>query len=33
MQFIAGVALFVVVVGLVYRRLPWPPARNKEAAQ
>jgi hypothetical protein len=30
MSFIAGVFLFVVVVGLVDRRLPWPSARDQE---
>jgi hypothetical protein len=30
MSFIAGVFLFVVVVGLVDRRLPWPSARHQE---
>ncbi len=29
MGFIAGVLLFVVVVGLVDRRLPWPPAKRQ----
>ena len=33
MAFIASVVLFVVVVGLVDRRLPWPSARNREVAQ
>jgi hypothetical protein len=33
MAFIAGVVVFVVVVGLVDRRLPWPSARNREVAQ
>ncbi len=33
MQFIAGVVLFVVVVGLVDRRLPWPSAKQQEVAQ
>ena len=29
MSFIAGVFLFVVVVGLVDRRLPWPSAKRQ----
>jgi hypothetical protein len=33
MPFIAGVVLFVVVLGLVDRRLPWPSTRNREGAQ
>lgn len=33
MAFIAGVVLFVVVAGLVDRRLPWPSTRHKEVAQ
>jgi hypothetical protein len=33
MSFIAGVVLFVVVVGLVDRRLPWPPAKHQEAGK
>jgi hypothetical protein len=33
MSFVAGVFLFVVVVGLVDRRLPWPPAKHREAGQ
>jgi hypothetical protein len=33
MSFIAGVFLFVVVVGLVDRRLPWPSARRQKAAK
>jgi hypothetical protein len=33
MSFIAGVFLFVVVVGLVDHRLPWPSARHKEVAR
>ena len=33
MAFIVGVVLFVLVVGLVDRRLPWPSARNREGAQ
>ncbi len=33
MAFIAGVVLFVVLVGLVDRRLPWPSARYKEVAK
>jgi len=33
MQFIAGVVLFVVVVGLVDRRLPWPSAKGREVAK
>ena len=30
MSFIAGVVLFVVVVGLVDRRLPWPSTKHQE---
>jgi hypothetical protein len=33
MSFIAGVFLFVVVVGLVDRRLPWPPAKHQTVAK
>jgi hypothetical protein len=33
MAFIAGAVLFVVVVGLVDRRLPWPSARHQEVGQ
>jgi hypothetical protein len=33
MPFIAGVFLFVVVVGLVDRRLPWPSARDQEVGK
>lgn len=33
MAFIVGVVLFVVVVGLVDRRLPWRSARHQEVAQ
>jgi hypothetical protein len=33
MAFIVGVVLFVVVVGMVDSRLPWPSARNREGAQ
>ena len=33
MAFFAGVVLFVVVVGLVDRRLPWPSAKHREVAQ
>jgi len=33
MAFIAGVVLFVVVVGLVDRRLPWPSAKDQEVAK
>ncbi len=33
MQFIAGVVLFVVVVGLVDRRLPWPSAKQQQVAK
>jgi len=33
MAFIAGVVLFVIVVGLVDRRLPWPSARHQEIAK
>ena len=29
MSFIAGVLLFVVVVGMVDRRLPWPSAKQQ----
>ena len=30
MSFIAGVLLFVVVVGLADRRLPWPSVKQQE---
>ena len=33
MQFMVGVLLFVVVVGLVDRRLPWPSARKQEVSK
>ncbi len=33
MSFIAGVFLFVVVAGLVDRRLPWPSAKAQELAK
>ena len=33
MAFIGGIVLFVVVVGLVDRRLPWPAAKHEEVAQ
>jgi hypothetical protein len=33
MSFIAGVFLFVVVVGVVDRRLPWPSAGYQEVAR
>jgi len=33
MAFIAGVFLFVVVVGLVDRRLPWPSAKDREVGK
>jgi hypothetical protein len=33
MSFIAGVFLFVVVVGLVDRRLPWPSVKVQKAAK
>jgi hypothetical protein len=33
MAFMLGIVLFVVVAGLVDRRLPWPSARNREVAQ
>jgi len=33
MAFIVGVVLFVVVVGMVDRRLPWPSAKNRKGAQ
>lgn len=33
MSFIAGVVLFVVVVGLVDRRLPWPSGKDKVAGK
>jgi len=29
MSFILGLFLFVVVVGRIDRRLPWPPARRR----
>ena len=33
MGFIIGVVLFVLVVGLVDRRLPWPSAKQQELAK
>ncbi|MBB5328825.1 hypothetical protein HDF14_002441 [Edaphobacter lichenicola] len=33
MSFIAGVVLFVVVVGLVDRRLPWPSTKQQEVGK
>lgn len=33
MQFMMGIVLFVVVVGLVDRRLPWPSARQQEVSK
>jgi hypothetical protein len=33
MAFIGGVVLFVVVAGLVDRRLPWPSARHQEVTK
>ena len=33
MAFIVGVVLFVVAVGLVDRRLPWPSAKYREVAK
>jgi hypothetical protein len=33
MAFMAGVVFFVVVVGLVDRRLPWPSVKGGEARQ
>jgi hypothetical protein len=33
MGFIAGLVLFVVVVGLVDRRLPWPSAKPQGGAK
>jgi hypothetical protein len=33
MGFIIGVILFVVVLGLVDRRLPWPSAKNREVGK
>ena len=33
MVFIAGTFLFVVVVGLVDRRLPWPSAKGQDGAK
>jgi hypothetical protein len=33
MSFIAGVFLFVGVVGLVDRRLPWPSAKPQKVAK
>ena len=33
MAFIAGVVLFVVVAGLVDRRLPWPSAKKQEVGE
>jgi hypothetical protein len=32
MAFMLGIVLFVVVAGLVDRRLPWPSAKNHEVA-
>jgi hypothetical protein len=33
MAFIVGVVLFVIVVGLVDCRLPWPSARQQEVGK
>ena len=33
MAFILGIVFFVIVVGLVDRRLPWPSAKNREVSQ
>ena len=33
MQFIVGVVLFVVVAGVIDRRLPWPAAAVQEVAR
>lgn len=33
MQFMIGIVLFVVVVGLVDRRLPWPSTRQQEVSK
>ena len=33
MQFIFGVIFFVVVIGVLDARLPWPRARRKRGAQ
>jgi hypothetical protein len=33
MSFILGIVLFVVVVGLVDRRLPWPSADRQEVGK
>jgi hypothetical protein len=30
--FLVGILLFVVVIGLLDRTLPWPPARRKPAS-
>jgi hypothetical protein len=33
MDFVIGAILFVVVVGLVDRRLPWPSAKRQEVSE
>jgi hypothetical protein len=33
MAFLGGIFLFVVVVGLVDRRLPWPSAKHREVSK
>lgn len=33
MAFILGIVFFVIVVGLVDRRLPWPSAKDREVSQ
>lgn len=33
MSFIAGVVLFVLVVGLVDRRLPWPSSKPQDTGK
>ena len=33
MAFFGGIVLFVVVVGLVDRRLPWPAAKRGEVSK
>jgi hypothetical protein len=30
MQFVVGVLVFVIVIGFVDARLPWPPPRPKD---
>ena len=33
MSFLTGVVLFVVIIGLVDRRLPWPSSKHQEAGK